>query len=166
MALFPRAIFAALKTELEEASGLTYIDTVDIRQYRPNMLPDFDHHCIIISPAGAVSQTYPASQKWIQYPITLVLLARVHTDLYDAVMADSPGASPPNVGILAMYEDIYIELFGNTLGGVTELYPGRVELDARTDFNLLGDESREDFIVEARMTYQPYGQRFVTPQAD
>jgi len=166
MSLFPRAILAALKTELEGATTLSYVDKVDIRQYRPNMLPNFDHHCIVISPQAAMPETYPASQKWIKYPITLVLLARIHTDLYDAVMADNPGGGTPNVGILAMYEDVYIELFDNTLGGVVELYPGRVELDARTDFNLIGDESREDFIVEARMTYQPYGQRFVTPQAD
>jgi len=166
MSLFPRAILAALKTELEGATALEYVDKVDIRQYRSNMLPNFDHHCIVISPQAAMPETYPASQKWIKYPITLVLLARIHTDLYDAVMADTPGGSPPNVGILAMYEDVYIELFDNTLGGVVELYPGRVELDARTDFNLIGDESREDFIVEARMTYQPYGKRFITPESD
>lgn len=166
MALFPRAILAALKTELEGASTLDYVDKVEIRQYRPSMLPNFDHHCIVISPQAAMPETYPAGQKWIKYLITLVLLARIHTDLYDAVMADSPEDAIPNVGILAMYEDVYIELFDNTLGGVTELYPGRVELDARTDFNLLGDESREDFIVEARMTYQAYGKRFITPEAD
>ena len=167
MALFPRGIFAALKSELQGASGLAYVDTVVIRQYRPTMLPNFDHHCIIISPEAATSETYPAKQKWIKLEITLVCLVRVLYSngytLEDAIMGDTPGGTPPKVGILAMYEDIYQELFENSLGGVIEHYPGLQELDNRCDFRLVGDESREDFIVEGRIYYTPYGQRFITP---
>lgn len=167
MAIFPRDIFTALKAELQGASSLSYVDTITIQQYRPSMLPDFDTHAIIISPEAATSETYPAAQKWIRYEITLVCLVRVlHSDGYtleDAIIGNSPGDSPPNVGILTMYQDLYELLFQNNLGGVIEHYPGLKELDTRCDFRLVGDESREDFIVESRIYYNPYGQRFVTP---
>lgn len=167
MALFPKDIFVALKTELEGASILAYVDAVEIQQYRPSMLPDFDHHCIVISPEAATPESYPASQKWIKYEISLVCLIRVlYSDSYtitDAIMADSPGLSPPKVGLLPMFEDVYQTLFQNTLGGAIELYPGLKELDNRCDFNLIGNEAREEFIVEARVYYTPHGHRFVTP---
>lgn len=167
MAIMPRDIFTALKSELEGSALLTYVDTFAIQQYRPTMLPDFDHHCIIISPEAAISETYPANQKWIRLEITLVCLVRVlYADGYtleDAIMADSSGDTPPNVGMLAMYQDIYEELFQNNLGGSIEHYPGLQELDNRCDFKLVGDEAREDFIVEGRVYYTPYGKRFVTP---
>ena len=167
MALMPRPIISALKTELEGASGLAYVDTVSIRQYRPTMLPNFDHHCIIISPEAATSETYAPNQKWIKFEITLVCLVRVlYSESYtleDAIMADSPVADPPKVGILAMYQDLYEELFQNNLGDAIEHYPGLQELDNRCDFKLVGDEAREDFIVEGRVYYTPYGKRFVTP---
>lgn len=161
MSIFPRDIFTALKAALVAASDLSYVDTVAIRQYRPNQLPDFTNYCIIISPEAAVSETYAPNQKWIQYEITLVCLIRVQYTLEDALMADTPGASPPNVGILAMYEDVFKTLFKNDLGGTIEHYPGLQELDNRCDFKLVGDESREDFIVEGRLYYTPYGQRFI-----
>ena len=167
MGLFPRAIFTALKSELSGATALSYVDTFAIQQYSPNMLPDFAHHCIIISPEAATSETYKVGQKWIGLEITLVCLVRVlYEDGYtleDAIMADSPELDPPNVGVLAIYEDVYQELYENDLGGVIEHYPGLQELDNRCDFKLIGDEAREDFIVEARLYYTPYGKRFTSP---
>jgi len=163
MAIFPRSIFSALKTELEGATALPYVDVVAIRQYRPTQLPDFENYCIVISPEAAIAETYKVAQKWIQYEITLVCLIKVNYTLEDAIMADSPGSSPPNLGILAMYEDIFQTLYQNNLGGTIEHYPGLQELDNRCDFKLIGDEAREDFIVEGRLYYTPYGQRFISP---
>jgi hypothetical protein len=161
--IFPRGVFAALKTELEGAALLPYVDTVAIRQYRPNQLPDFTNYCIVISPEAATSETYGTNQKWIKFEITLVCLIKVNYTLEDAVMGDSPGDSPPKVGILAMYEDIYQTLYQNDLSETIEHYPGLQELDNRCDFKLIGDESREDFIVEGRLYYSPYGHRFISP---
>jgi hypothetical protein len=125
MAIFPRDIFTALKAALIAAPALSYVDTVAIRQYRPNQLPDFTNYCIVISPEAATPETYAVGQKWIRYEITLVCLLKVNYTLEDAVMADSTGSSPP--------------------------------------FRLVGDEAREDFIVEGRIHYTPYGQRFISP---
>lgn len=167
MALMPRDIFTALKSTISGASTLSYVDKIVIQQYRPTMLPDFDTHAIIISPEAAISEKYPAAQKWIKLEITLVCLVRVlysdNLNIQDAIMGNAPSATPPNVGILTMYQHLYELLFQNDLGGAIEHYPGLQELDNRCDFNLVGDESREDFIVEARLYYTPYGKRFVTP---
>lgn len=164
MGIFPLGIFSALKTALENASILSYVDKIAIRQYRPNQLPDFENYCIVISPEAATPETYGASgQKWIRLEITLVCLIKVNYTLEDAVMGDTPGATPPKVGILAMYEDIFQTLYNNDLGGAIEHYPGLQELDNRTDFRLIGDESREDFILEGRIYYTPYGRRFISP---
>ena len=166
-ALFPKDIFTALKAALVGSTFLKYVDSIEIQQYRPGMLPDFDHHCIILSPEAATSESYPAAQKWIKLEISIICLLRVlYSDGYtmtDAIMADSPLLTPPSVGILTMYEDIYKTLFQNDLDGAIEHYPGLRALDSRCDFNLVGDESREDFIVEARIHYTPHGHRFVTP---
>lgn len=167
MALFPRDVFTALKAELEGAASLSYVDSFSIQQYRPNMLPDFDTHAIVISPEAATSETYRAGQKWIKFEITLVCLVRVlYSDglnIQDAIMGNSPSATPPNVGILTMYQHLYELLFQNNLGGAIEHYPGLQELDNRCDFRMVGDEAREEFLVEAKIYYTPYGQRFVTP---
>lgn len=167
MATMPLSIFTALKAAIVGAATLSYVDTVKIRQYRPNVLPNFDHHCIVISPEAATPETYKVGQKWIKYEITLVCLIRVLYEeaytLEDAIMADTPTSDPPKVGMLAMFEDVFKLLYNNNLGGAIEHYPGLQELDNRCDFKLVGDEEREDFIVEARIYYTPYGQRFISP---
>jgi len=162
MALFPKDIYTAIKTELEGASLLSYVDVFAILKYRKETLPDFQYYCIVISPISAKSVPYEAAQRWIENAVELILLGKIKNGQEDAVMADSPGDSPPNVGVLAMYEDVYRSLYDNNLGGVIELYPGLEELDILTRFDILApDADREDFIFEARVGYRVRGQRWV-----
>lgn len=162
MSLFPKDIYLAVKSILEASSDLDYVDVVEIQKYRRDTLPDFENYCIVISPILAESVPYPAAQRWIANSIELVLLGKLRSGQSDAVVADNPTGTPPNVGVLAMYEDVYRTLYKNTLGGVIELYPELNELDVVTRFDLLApDEDREDFIFEVRMGYRPRGQRWV-----
>ena len=163
MAIFPRDIYTAVKTALSESDELTYVDTFAIQKYLRDNIPDFTYYAIIVSPMAARSHIYEAAQRYIGTDIELVLLAKMldRTE-EDVVLADSPEASPPNVGILAMYEDVYRTLYKNTLGGTIELYPKINELDNVSQFDVFaGDEFREDFLIEARVRYSPRGQRFV-----
>ena len=162
MALFPKDVYTALKTELSGASLLPYVDTIEIRKYHRETLPDFNYYCIVISPVSAISVPYKAAQRWITNMVELVLLGKVLNGQEDAIMADTPGGSPPNMGILAMYEDVYRSLYKNTLGGAIELYPGLEELDVITRFDIIAsDEEREAFIFEVRVGYQVRGERWV-----
>lgn len=161
MALFPKDVYAAIKTELEGASLLSYVDVVAIRKYRRGSLPDFDYYCIVINPIVAQSVFYEAAQRYVANEVELILLGKVLNGYEDAVMADVPGGSPPNVGILAMYEDVYRTLYENTLSGEIELYPSLEELDVPTRFDTFTDEASEGFILEARMFYMPRGKRWV-----
>jgi len=161
MSVFPKEIFTALESAF---SAITYIDKVTIRKYRRINLPDFNYYCIIINPISATAQKYDAGgQRRIIYEIELVLLGKMLNGEYDAVMADSPTATPPNVGILAIYEDVFKLLYKNDLGGKIELYPGLIELDTRTAFNIISAEDREEFLIETIVPYRPSGQRFITP---
>jgi len=161
MSLFPKAVYNALKTELSNASALPYVDLVTIRKYNRANMPDFNYYCIIISPVSAVSEPYPASQRWIQNDIDLVLLGKILYTEEDAIIADSPSATPPKVGILAMYEDIYNTLYENNLGGVIELLPGLIELDSPAKFDILTSAESDVHLIEAHMKYKPRGERFV-----
>jgi hypothetical protein len=162
MALFPKDIYTAIKTALSGASLLTYVDVVEIRKYRRDTLPDFTNYCIVISPMSAESVPYEAAQRWIANVLELVLLGKIRNGLDAAITADSPGDSPPNVGVLAMYEDVYRTLYANTLSGAIELYPKLNELDVSARFDVLApEEDREEFIYEARMGYRPRGKRWV-----
>ena len=162
MSLFPKDIYLAVKSVLEASSDLDYVDVVEIRKYRRDTLPDFEDYCIVISPILAESVPYKAAQRWIANSMELVLLGKLRSGHSDAVVADNPTGSPPNVGVLAMYEDVYRTLYDNNLGGVIELYPKLNELDVVTRFDILAsDEDREAFIFEVRMGYHPRGQRWV-----
>jgi len=160
--MFPKDIYLAVKSALEDSSYLTYVDVVEIQKYRRDTLPDFENYCIVISPILAESVPYPAAQRWIANSIELILLGKLRTGHSDAVVADNPTGSPPNVGVLAMYEDVYRTLYKNTLEGAIELYPELNELDVVTRFDVIApDEDREAFIFEVRMGYHPRGQRWV-----
>lgn len=162
MSLFPKDIYTALKTELSGATLLPYVDVVEILKYRRDLLPDFTNYAIVISPVSARSVPYKAAQRWIECMIELVLLGKIRTGQENAIMVDDPGGSPPDVGLLAMYEDVYRSLYKNTLGGVIELYPGLEELDVLTRFDVLAPgEGADDFIYEARVGYQVRGERWV-----
>jgi len=162
MALFPKDVYSAIKTALEGSSFLPYVDVVAIRKYRRDTLPEFEYYSIVISPLSAESVPYEAAQRWIANTVELILLGKIRNGLEDALMADSPTGSPPNVGVLAMYEDVYRTLYKNTLGGVIELYPKLNELDVTSRFDVLApEEDREEFIFEARVGYRPRGQRWV-----
>lgn len=162
MSLFPKDVYLAVKSALEASSDLDYVDVVEIQKYRRGNLPDFENYCIVINPILAESVPYKAAQRWIANNIELILLGKLRFGHSDAVVADNPAGSPPNVGVLAMYEDVYRTLYDNNLGGVIELYPGLDELDVTTRFDVLApDEDREDFIFEVRMGYRPRGRRWV-----
>ena len=160
MSIFPKEIFTALQSVF---SVITYVDTVTVRKYRRINPPDFNYYCIIINPISATAEKYDAGgQRRVRYEIELVLLGKMFNGEEDAVMADSPTASPPNVGILAMYEDVFTLLYKNDLGGKIELYPGLIELDTRTAFNVITMEDREEFLVEMVIPYRPSGYRFLS----
>ena len=161
MSLFPVNIYLALKTELEDKLNF-YIDMIDIRKYRRTNLPDFENYCIIISPLSAKSMPYQAGgQRWIWNVIDIIILGKMRSNEYDAVMADEPHAEPPNVGILAMYEDVFSVLYKNNLNGEIELIPGIEELDTNCEFSIISDEDREEFIIESRLPYLPRGHKFI-----
>jgi len=162
MSLFPKDVYLAVKSALENSSDLNYVDVVAIRKYRRDTLPDFENYSIVISPVLAESVPYEAAQRWIANTIELILLGKLRAGLSDAVVADNPTGTPPNVGVLAMYEDVYRTLYKNNLGGVIELYPKLNELDVVTRFDILApEEDREEFIFEVRMGYRPRGLRWV-----
>lgn len=161
MAIFPKDVVLAVKSELQGASVLSYVDLVVISKYNPRDIPDFSAYAILISPMTAKSDFYAANQRWIGNAVELVLLAKINDrSEEDAIVADLPGDAPPNVGILTMYENVYSTLYGNTLGGEIELLPHLDELDVQSTFNLLTDD-RDTFIMEGRMVYQPRGKRWV-----
>lgn len=162
MTMFPKNIYLAVKSVLEASSYLPYVDVIEIRKYRRGNLPDFEDYCIVISPILAESVPYAAAQRWIANSIELILLGKLRSGHSDAVVADNPTGSPPNVGVLAMYEDVYRTLYDNDLGGTIELYPKLNELDVVTRFDIIApDEDREAFIFEVRMGYRPRGKRWV-----
>lgn len=158
MGIFPGAVVSAIKSTLNGASSLAYVDTVVVMKYYPGALPDFAAYCILINPLNVQSIPYPASQRYHQMEVQLVLLAKMGArSEEDALLANSP---PSNVGMLIMYEDVYKVLYGNSLGGAIELLPGLEELDNPTSFNILQEE-RDTFIIEAQMDYRPRGVRWV-----
>jgi len=158
MSVFPKGVVTAVKTALTNAPTLTYVDTVVVMKYSPEVLPDFADYCIIINPLTVQSEPYPATQRWHQLELQLVLLAKMgDRSEEDALLADNP---PTNVGMLTMYEDVYTVLYGNNLGGEIELLPGLSELDHPTVFNVIQDE-RDTFLIEAQMGYRPRGVRWV-----
>lgn len=159
MSIFLSNICSALKEELENYLS-HYVDVVTIRKYRRTNLPDFENCCIIISPLSTSCESY-SSQKWLVHEIEIVMLIKMRNGEYDAVMADLPHDDPPNMGILAMYEDVFSILFKNTLGDEIELYPGLTELDNKAEYNVIGDDDREEFIIEARLLYTPHGHKFI-----
>ena len=158
MSIFPKDVVTAVKTVLKGAASLSYVDTVVVLKYAPEALPDFTAYCIIINPQTVQAEQYPASQRWFQIELQLVLLAKMEArSEEDALLANSP---PLNVGMLTMYEDVFKVLYGNNLGGVIELLPGLDELDNPTVFNVIEGE-RDTFLIEAQMGYRPRGERWV-----
>jgi len=161
MAIFPETVYTALKYTLEGSAYLSYVDTVVIKKYKREALPDFDYYAIVISPAGAQPTLYPANQRYIINFIELYLLGKILNGDVAAVMADSPDTTPPNVGILPMYEDVFRTLYGNNLGGEIELLPHQNELDTPADFNLISGGDLDVFLMEGKVNYRPRGVRFV-----
>jgi hypothetical protein len=163
MSIFPLAVYTAVKTALKNSAYLSYVDTVEIRKFRHGNLPKLSHHGIVISPSFSQAVTYPANQKYIINSMHLMLLVLMNYGEEAAILADEPTATPPNVGILPMYEDVFLTLFENNLGGVISLIPGMGELDEPSFFDVVVDEAQEGFIMEARIEYRPKGERFVGP---
>lgn len=162
MAIFPKEVYVALKSELEEKLGY-YVDTVAIRKYRRTNLPNFENYCIIISPLSANAMPYHGlGQRWIYNEIDLILLGKMRNGEEDAILADEAHADPPNVGILKFYEDVFSVLYENVLGGEIELIPGLSELDNRCEFSVISDELREEFVIEARLPYVPRCRKFIS----
>jgi len=159
--IFPKDVYSALKTVLSNSSYLTYFDEIVIRKFRRGNLPDFEYYCIVISPQSALAVVYPAHQRYIENTIQLVMIGKMLGTEEEAILADSPLATPPKVGILAMYEDIVRTLYENDLGGAIEFTPGLKELDYASDFDVVVEEEREGFLMEMRMSYHPKGARFV-----
>jgi hypothetical protein len=165
VSIFPKDIIAELQTVLENSSLLSYVDVVTIRKYQGRAsIPDFEYYAIVVWPLSANPEPYAAGgQRKIRYSTNLVLLGKtklVNAE-YDLVMADSPNATPPNVGILAMYEDVFLTLYKNDLSGKIELYPGLTELDGRASFDSWQDVDTEEFLFEAIIPYVPSGDRFI-----
>lgn len=163
MAIFPKDIVSSLKTGLVNSPHLTYVEVVAIQKYRYDNLPLFFHHCIIIQPSFVQAVTYGVSQKYLVNSIHLNLLAVMNYTEEDAFIADVPAASPPNVGILAMYEDVFTTLYENDLGGEISLIPGQSEFDEPSFFEVVTLEEREGFFMEARVEYRPKGGKFIGP---
>lgn len=164
MGIFPGSVYMAVKTALVNSSYLTYVDKVVVQKYRPGNLPKFDHHCIIISPSFVQSITYGVGQKYLENSMHLYLLV-VMTNYGEeaAIIADEPMASPPNVGILPMYEDVFTTLFDNKLGGEVNTIPGMAEFDQPSFFEVVVEEEQEGFMMLARIEYRPKGVRFLSP---
>jgi hypothetical protein len=162
MAIFPLTVYTGLKTVLEDSAYLSYVDTITIQKFRQDSMPNFDYYCIVISPQLASLVVYPAHQRYVENLIHLILLGKMLNGEADAILADQPGITPPNVGILAMYEDVILTLYNNDLGGAIELQPGIRELDEASDFNVFVTEDREGFIMETKIVYKPRGERFVS----
>jgi hypothetical protein len=158
MAIFPAAILTAIKSALKNSSFLTYVDTVEILKYYRDNLPDFDTYCLIVSLNKANSEYYQIAQRFFALEVEIVALAKIgDRSEEDAMLANTP---PTNVGIVQIYKDVYQTLYNNNLSGVLELYPGLIELDSAAQFNLLEEEA-DTFVMEARIAYNPRGQRWV-----
>lgn len=168
-AIFPLAIYNSLKTVLSDAAGLDYVDTIVIEKFRYAALPKFTHHAIVISPMSALSQ--PSGQighRHIENEIQLALLVKPVYGNTDAIIGNDTktgdplayGFDPPKIGLLRFYEDVFKTLYGNTLSNEAEITPGMGELDNRSDFFVLMDDDREEFLLEAKMMYRPRGHRF------
>jgi len=165
--MFPLAIYSELKTVLEAAVGLDYVDSVVITKYRYHGLPSFSHHSIIISPMAAEAmETGNIGTRWIDNEILLALLVKPAYGIIDAIMGNELKVEgeylndPPKIGILRMYEDVFKALYRNTLNGVIQTVPGEGELDSRSDFNVLFEDDREGFLMEAKLIYRPRGHPF------
>jgi hypothetical protein len=161
MSIFPLSTYSVVKTALETSPYLPYVEGVSIRKFRHGNLPTFSHHYIVISPSFAQAVTYPANQKYIINSMHLMLLVLMNYGEEAAIVADNPASVPPNVGILPMYEDVFMSLFANDLGGEISLIPGMGELDEPSFFDVVVDEKQEGFIMEARIEYRPKGERFM-----
>jgi len=159
--IFPASTYAAVKSTLEGSAYLTYVEIVTVRKYRHGNLPAFNHHAIVISPSFSQAVTYPANQKYIMNSMHLILLVVMHYGEEDAILGNTPGLNPPKVGILPMYEGVFKTLFENNLGDEISLIPGMEELDEPSFFDVVVDEEREGFMMEARIEYRPKGERFV-----
>jgi len=163
MGIFPNSIYLAVKSALETSPYLTYVDKVSIQKYRPGNIPKFEHHCIIISPSFVQAVSYPVSQKYFVNSMHLNLLVIMNYGEEDALTADSPASTPPNVGVIPMFEDVFTTLFDKDLGGEIELIPGLSEFDEPSFFEVVVDEEQEGFIMVARIEYRPKGGKFSSP---
>jgi len=164
MGIFPNSIYNAVKSALEGSSHLSYVDKIVIQKFRLGNLPTFDHHCIIISPSFIQAVTYGVAQKYFENSMHLHLLVVMTTyGEEDAIIADEPTATPPNVGILPMFEDVFTTLFENNLGGEVNLIPGMAEFDQPSFFEVVTEEEQEGFLMTARLEYRPKGVRFLSP---
>jgi len=158
MAIYPVDILNAVKTTLSGSSNLSYVDTFEIQKYSHENMPDFTGYCLVVSLNTANTEFYDIAHRWFVLEVEIVALAKIGSrSETDAMVANSP---PTNVGIVTMYQDVFNTLYGNNLGGVLELYPRLDELDGEARFDILEDEM-ESFIVEARISYRPRGQRWV-----
>lgn len=166
-AIFPVTVYTELKTVLENSTNLDYVDKVEITKYRYHGLPAFSHHAIVISPMAAESgDTGNVGHKWVENEILLALLVKPLYGITDAIMGNEAKVDgeflldPPKIGILRFYEDVFKTLYGNTLNGTILPVPGLGELDSRSDFNVLFDDDREGFLMEAKLSYRPRGYPF------
>jgi hypothetical protein len=168
--IFPVSIYSELKSVLEGATLLDYVDKVEITKYRYHGLPAFSHHAIIISPMAAEAmETGNVGHRWVENEILLALLVKPLYGITDAIMGNDKKAGvpvpiyefdPPKIGILRMYEDVFKTLYRNTLNSAVLTVPGEGELDSRSDFNVLFDDDREGFLMEAKLSYRPRGYPF------
>lgn len=166
---FPLGIYSELQTYLKSSLLLPYVEEVFIRKYRYNDLPSFSHHAIVLSPMSAEAmQTGVVNTRWIENEIMIVMLVKPVYGGEQAIIGndtktgDPPayGFNPPKIGILRMYEDVFKSLYGSTLNGAIQIVPGMGELDSRGDFNVLMDDDREGFLMEAKLLYRPRGYPF------
>ena len=89
-------------------------EAVEVRQWDPDTLPDFDRYGVVLSPNDESEQ--PAGVLGIEktFPVQIVCLVRIGGTLAEALAGET---GPDGIGVLKFAEDVRAVLRGNSLGG-------------------------------------------------
>jgi len=131
-----------------------YLDSaVEIREWKPDELPDFDKYCVVLSFAGESEEHAGLKSNDKIFEVLIVCLVRNY-GFPDALM----GTTPPNkAGLFKLVDDVKDCLRGNDLANAVmpdnDVFAGSSETSRAFPENthifvaLLGYRARRRFIV-------------------
>ena len=144
--------FITLMTEMgnyiNSDSSVSYIETVSIRKYEKEDLPEFENYALIISPSKDSEELIANRTKMDAFELEIVCIVRNFHSSKSLI-----GTTSGEIGIIKMVKDIKASLFNFGEANSDDLNILYDEIEADIDFKFHKFPDRKEFFHEQVIPY-------------